>query len=187
MAPQSLTLPGDLLGTIRYMSPEQALAKRVIVDHRTDIYSLGVTLYELLTLEPTFSGHDRQELLRQIAFEEPRPPRRLNDAIPADLQTIVLKATEKNPGQRYETAQELADDLQRFLESKPILAKPPTLLDRASKWSRRHRSVVASAVALLVMAVIALSISTVLILREQTRTDEARELGKAAGQTSWRR
>src|SRR5262249_25182707 len=87
-----LTLTGALVGTLRYRSPEQALAKRAVVDHRTDLYSLGATLYELLTLEPAFGGRDREELLRQIAFEEPRPPRRLNAAIPAELATIVLKA-----------------------------------------------------------------------------------------------
>jgi hypothetical protein len=90
-----LTLTGDLLGTLRYMSPEQALAQRVIVDHRTDIYSLGVTLYELLTLQPAFDGKDRQEILRQIAWEEPKAPRKVNRAIPAELETIVLKAMEK--------------------------------------------------------------------------------------------
>jgi serine/threonine protein kinase len=110
-----LTMTGDLVGTLRYMSPEQALAKRVVVDHRTDVYSLGATLYEVLTLQPAYSGNDRQELLRQIAFEEPKPPRRLNRAIPAELETIVLKALEKNPAERYATAQELADDLQRYL------------------------------------------------------------------------
>ena len=99
-----LTMTGDLVGTLRYMSPEQALAQRVIVDHRTDVYSLGVT-YELLTLEPAFGGKDRQELLRQIAFEEPRPPRRWNKAIPAELETIILKAMEKSPTDRYATAQ----------------------------------------------------------------------------------
>src|SRR5438034_5283310 len=87
-----LTLSGDLVGTLRYMSPEQALARRVVVDHRTDVYSLGATLYELLTLEPAFDGHDRQELLRQIAFEEPRGPRQWNRAIPPELETIVVKA-----------------------------------------------------------------------------------------------
>ena len=74
----SLTMTGDLLGTLRYMSPEQALAKRVPIDHRTDVYSLGATLYELLTLRPAFDGKDRQEVLRQIAFEEPTPPRRID-------------------------------------------------------------------------------------------------------------
>src|SRR5262249_4661674 len=100
-----LTMTGDLVGTLRYMSPEQALAKRVLVDHRTDVYSLGATLYELLTLEPAFNGSDRQELLRQIAFEEPKAPRRLNRAIPIELETIILKALEKNPADRYATAQ----------------------------------------------------------------------------------
>src|SRR5205823_7117181 len=111
-----LTMSGDLVGTLRYMSPEQALARRVETDHRTDVYSLGATLYELLTLEPVFNGRDRQELLRQIAFEAPKPPRRLNRAIPAELETIVLKALEKNPTDRYATAQELADDLERYLK-----------------------------------------------------------------------
>jgi tetratricopeptide (TPR) repeat protein/serine/threonine protein kinase len=147
-----LTLTGDLVGTLRYMSPEQALAKRVLVDHRTDVYSLGATLYELLTLEPVFPGADRQELLRQIAFEEPRPLRRLNRAIPAELETIVLKALEKNPAERYGTAQELADDLQRWRQDEPIRARPPSLVVRARKWGRRHPSVVWSAVVGLVVA-----------------------------------
>ncbi len=126
-----LTMTGDLLGTLRYMSPEQALARHGLVDHRTDVYSLGATLYELLTLEPGFAGNDRQELLRQIAFEEPRPPRKLNRAIPEELETVVLKATAKNPAERYATARELADDLKRFLEDRPIRAKRPALVQRA--------------------------------------------------------
>jgi tetratricopeptide (TPR) repeat protein len=146
-----LTMTGDLVGTLRYMSPEQALAKRVPIDHRTDIYSLGVTLYELLTLEPVFPGRDRQELLRQIAFEEPRVPRRWNRNIPAELETIVLKAIAKNPAERYATAQELADDLRRFLEDKPIRAKRPTIVQRARKWARRHRPVVLAAAIVLVL------------------------------------
>jgi serine/threonine protein kinase len=137
-----LTLTGDLVGTLRYMSPEQALAQRVPIDHRTDVYSLGVTLYELLTLEPAFGGRDRHELLRQIAFEEPRPLRRLNRSIPAELETIVLKAMEKNPAERYATAQELADDLERFLKDEPIRARRPTLVQRARKLVRRHKPVV---------------------------------------------
>src|SRR5260370_28020141 len=137
-----LTMTGELLGTVRYMSPEQALATRVVVDHRTDIYSLGATLYELLTLEPVFKGHDRQELLRQIAFDDPKPARRLNARIPRDLETIVLKALEKNPHDRYATAQELADDLRRWLEDRPIQARRPSWRQVASKWARRHKALV---------------------------------------------
>jgi tetratricopeptide (TPR) repeat protein len=151
-----LSMTGDLVGTLRYMSPEQALAKRVVVDHRTDIYSLGVTLYELLTLEPAFRGSDREELLRQVAFEEPRSPRRLNKSIPAELETIVLKATEKNPAERYATAQELADDLRRFVEDKPIRAKRPTLVQRAAKWRRRHPAVVWSTLVITLILVASL-------------------------------
>jgi serine/threonine protein kinase/predicted Zn-dependent protease len=141
-----LTMSGDLVGTLRYMSPEQALAQRVGVDHRTDIYSLGVTLYELLTLEPAFGGRDRQELLRQIAFDEPRPPRRLNKTIPKELEIIVLKAMEKNPTDRYATAQEMADDLRRYLEVKPIRARRPGWIARLQKWSWRHRAVVSATI-----------------------------------------
>ena len=100
-----------MVGTLRYMSPEQALARRGVVDQRTDIYALGVTLYELLTLRPAFDGRDHHELLRQIATDEPVPPRRLNPAIPRDLETIVLKAMAKDLSHRYATAQELAADL----------------------------------------------------------------------------
>src|SRR5262249_37303566 len=141
----SLTLTGDLIGTLRYMSPEQALAKRVIIDHRTDIYSLGATIYELLTLHPVFEGTDRQELLRQIAFAQPRPPRKLNPSLPRELGTIVLKALTKDPAGRYATTQDLADDLRRFLEDRPIQARRTSLPERVAKWARRHTAVVYSA------------------------------------------
>jgi eukaryotic-like serine/threonine-protein kinase len=156
-----LTVTGDLLGTLRYMSPEQALAKRGYLDHRTDIYSLGATLYELLTLRPAFDGRDRQELLRQLAFEEPRPPRDVNGAIPRELETILLKAMAKEPESRYPTAQDLADDLGRFLEHKPIRAKRPTLRERAVKWSRRHTAIVGAAFAILAVTVLALLVNSI--------------------------
>src|SRR5207249_1610872 len=136
-----LTLTGDLLGTLRYMSPEQALGQHARVDHRTDVYSLGVTLYELLALRPAHAGSDRQELLRRIASEDPVPPRRVNRAVPAELETVVLKALEKNPAERYATAQELADDLERFLNDEPVRARRPSLLQRGRKWARRHQAV----------------------------------------------
>jgi serine/threonine protein kinase/Tfp pilus assembly protein PilF len=147
-----LTMTGDLLGTLRYMSPEQTLAQRVAVDHRTDVYSLGVTLYELLTFEPAVPGGDRHEILRQIAFEEPRPPRRLHKAIPAELEIIAGKAMEKRPEDRYGTAGELAEDLHRFLADKPLLARPPTLRQRCSRWCRRHRPVVTAGLVALLTA-----------------------------------
>jgi tetratricopeptide (TPR) repeat protein len=179
----TLTISGDLLGTVRYMSPEQALAKRIVVDHRTDVYSLGVTLYELLTLQPAFTGEDREQLLRQIAFEEPQAPRRLNKSVPAELETIVLKAMAKNPAERYDTAQELADDLERFLEDKPIRAKRPSLWQLAAKWSRRHRPVVVATVVsttlVLAFAVALLAMSNV-VIREQ-RDEKETALSALAG------
>jgi WD40 repeat protein/serine/threonine protein kinase/tetratricopeptide (TPR) repeat protein len=179
-----VTMTGDLVGTLRYMSPEQALAQRVVIDHRTDVYSLGATLYELLALRPVFGGNDRQELLRQIAFEEPRPLRRWNKSIPAELETIVLKALEKNPADRYATAQELADDLRHFLEDRPIRAKRPGVLQRSRKWARRHKPVVwATAVVFtiaLAMLITFLAVNNVLIAEEQTQTKAA--LGREANQ-----
>ena len=127
-ADSSLTMTGDVLGTLRYMSPEQASARRGIVDHRTDVYSLGATLYELLTLRPACDGRDRAEVLHRIAFGDPRPPRSDNPFIPRDLETIVLKALAKDVSSRYPTAHDLADDLRRFLEDRTIQARRPSSL-----------------------------------------------------------
>jgi serine/threonine protein kinase/Flp pilus assembly protein TadD len=163
----SLTLSGQALGTPRYMSPEQALAKRALIDHRTDVYSLGATLYELLMLRPAFESEDRQELLRQIAFEEPRPPRRFNKAVPAELETILLKAMAKAPGERYATAGELADDLRRWLEDRPIRARRPSLRARLLRWGRRHRTLVVSVAAALVMGLTVLAGSVGWVVRDR--------------------
>jgi serine/threonine protein kinase/WD40 repeat protein len=138
------TVTGDLVGTLRYMSPEQALGRRGLIDHRSDVYSLGVTLYELLTLRPAFSAIAQHELFRQIADAEPYLPRRLRPSIPVDLETIVLKACAKAPEERYQTAQDLADDLARFLDDQPIRARRATVRQRAVRWARRHRPLVAS-------------------------------------------
>ena len=162
-----LTVTGDLVGTLHYMSPEQAGAQPIGVDHRTDLYSLGATLYEFLTLEPAFNGHDRHELLRQIAIEEPRPLRKVNKAVPADLETIVLKAMAKNPRERYATAQEMASDLRRFLRDEPILARPLTLLKRTRRWARRHRPVMLSAAVASLAALTVLAGSIGWIMRDR--------------------
>jgi eukaryotic-like serine/threonine-protein kinase len=178
-----LSLSGDVLGTLRYMSPEQALGKRVVIDGRTDIYSLGVTLYELLTLRPVFDGKDRQEILRKIAQDDPAPPRKLNPAVRRDLESIVLKAMAKEPGGRYATMMELANELRRFLEDKPIKARRPTLLDRAAKWTRRHRPLVASAtaatVSFLMLAVVVLGFSNLRIQKEKQRAAEQKQRAEA--------
>jgi serine/threonine protein kinase/predicted negative regulator of RcsB-dependent stress response len=162
-----VTLSGDVLGTLAYMSPEQALAQRAVVDHRTDIYSLGATLYELLTLRPPYSGKERQELLKKIAFEEPRRPRQFNGLIPPDLETIVNKAMEKDAVDRYKSAVDLADDLRRFLDDCPIVARRVSLGVRARKWLRRHTPLVAALAAVLFLAVAGLTVSTVLIGRQR--------------------
>lgn len=168
-----LTTTGQVVGTLHYMSPEQAAGKSGLMDHRTDIYSLGITLYEALTLRAAFEGTDRAELLRRIAEEEPRAPRRINPAIPLDLETIVLKAISKSPVQRYATAGEMADDVRRFLEGKPTLARRPTLAQRTAKWAGRHKTSVVSAVALLGLAMAGLIVATLLIAQEHSRTKAA--------------
>ena len=173
-----LTMTGDLMGTLRHMSPEQAMGRAVDIDHRTDIYSLAVTLYELMTVKPAITGQDRQEVLRRIALRGATPPRQLEPAIPRELETIVLKAMSKEPEDRYATAQKLADDLGRFLEHKPIRARRPTLLERGAKWARRHVTIVGAALAILAVTVLALLANSVLLGREQQRTAAALKLAE---------
>jgi len=175
-----LTISGEMLGTLRYASPEQLLARRGIVDHRSDIYSIGATFYELLTLRPPFDGRDRNALIRQIADDEPAPPRSLEPQIPAELETIVLKALRKEPADRYATAQEMADDLQRFLDGRPILARRPTPWERLRAWSRRHPAVVGTGVAALILLSAASLVSTAIVRREQARTLAEQRKAEAA-------
>ncbi len=174
-----LTLTGDLLGTIRYMSPEQAMGKRLVIDQRTDIYSLGVTLYELLTLTPAIAGQDRQEVLSRIANEDPHPPRRLDPAIPKDLETIVLKAIARERDGRYVTARELGDDLLRFLKGEPIQARRPSVFDRAWKWTQRHRNLVAASFMTLVVGMLLLAVG---IVRIRSARQDALDAAQLASQ-----
>ncbi|MEZ6059688.1 MAG: serine/threonine-protein kinase [Planctomycetaceae bacterium] len=135
----ALTASGHLLGTLRYMSPEQVRGNRLGVDHRADIYSLGATLYEMLADEPMLSAVEQPELLQQLLHEEPVPLRQRQPLVSRDLETIVMKAVSFDAADRYQTAAELEVDLSAFLEHRPIQARPPTTADRFLKWCRRHR------------------------------------------------
>ncbi len=163
----TITSSGAVVGTWRYMSPEQAAGNNLIVDHRTDIYSLGVTLYEALTLKPAFAGDSRGELVQQIAASNPPTPRSIDATIPVDLETIVLKAMQKEPRDRYLTAADLADDLRRFLDGQPIHARRVSTLRRWRYGVRRH-SELAFGVAVALLLTLSLSVAAVWIGRGAT-------------------
>ncbi len=179
----TLTRTGDVVGTMRYMSPEQAAGQSVLVDHRTDVYALGMTLYELLTLCPAFSDEQGPALLRRIEHDDPPHPSRLNPEIPADIENVVLKAISKSRDDRYATADELADDLQRFLEGVPTAAKPPGVFERVNKWMRRHRKMVATAAGCGLSALCVLAVCALLVLQKNAE----RQAALTESQRNWQR
>ena len=150
------------------------------MDHRADIYSLGATLYELLTLRPLFPELDRARLVQQVAFVDPDLPRKVNRQIPVDLATIIEKCIQKDCADRYASAGELAADLKRFVDDHPIQARPPTILKRSLKWANRNSSfVLLSAIASLLVACAAV-ISTGISLKSRNdvqRGPERRAIG----------
>jgi serine/threonine protein kinase/predicted Zn-dependent protease len=150
---ESLTVTGDVFGTPLYMSPEQARRKKIPIDHRTDIYSLGTALYEMLALRPPFKGKDHHDTLSQIIERDPLEPRKVNPRVPRDLETIVLKCLRKEAADRYGTAEALGQDLRRFVRGDPIEARPQGRWERTTRkaWRSRWKILIASVIGILVV------------------------------------
>jgi len=165
-----LSVSGTVVGTPAYMSPQQARGERV--DARTDVYSLGATLYEILADRPPFHGRDIVDILVAVCQDEPRPPRRIDPSINADLETIVLKCLEKDADRRYPSAAALADDLDRFLAGEPISARPASFVYRLRKRIAKRKGLVALAF----VAVIALGATLAILLTRLTAVERTRRL-----------
>jgi serine/threonine-protein kinase len=177
------------VGTPSYMSPEQAMGKIGAFCPSVDIYSLGAILYEMLTGRPPFKGETASETQRQLIHEEPVPPIRLNGKVPCDLQTICLKCLRKDSQRRYESAANLADDLERFLKGEPVMARPTSLFERGFKWARRHPGI-ASAIAagILLLVILAVGFQRVSVQQAQRRQaveTDLKELGVLQDRALW--
>jgi WD40 repeat protein/tRNA A-37 threonylcarbamoyl transferase component Bud32 len=154
------TVYGRILGTPSYMAPEQASGRGTAVGPAIDIYALGVLLFELLTGQPPFVADSWEGTLSRLAHEDPVPPRRLQPKVPRDLETICLKCLQKEPQRRYASARELADDLRRFLDGRPIMARPVGVRERAWKWARRHPGLAAMTTAFVLVTLLAAMLLT---------------------------
>ncbi|MDA0832027.1 MAG: serine/threonine-protein kinase [Planctomycetota bacterium] len=174
-----LTMTGDVMGTLKYMSPEQVMGQRGIIDQRTDVYSLGMTLYELLALQPGFNAYDRLEI--QLAIEHVDPPVGpfRERGVPIELELIIFKAINKSPTLRYATAKAFADDLQRYLADQPIHARQATIRERVAKWSRRHRTLVRSLLGAGVLSLVVTIIAVTVVARARQEAEMERSLHRA--------
>jgi WD40 repeat protein len=182
------TRSGAILGTMKYMAPEQAAGKVKALSPATDVYALGIILYEVLIGRPPFQGESELEILRQVQDEEPVPPRRLRPGVPRDLETICLHSLNKEPARRYPTAGALGADLRRFLAGEPVRARPAGAAARLVRWCRRRPGLTAAVgvATLAVAAVVALSVLVAVVesgaaarLRdEQTHTQSALQQAK---------
>ena len=157
----AVSMTGDLAGTYAYMSPEQVAARRMGIDHRSDIFSLGVVLYEMLALRRPFDGDTSQQIVRQILVKDPPDPNTIRSRVPRALSVVCGKCLEKDPDRRYASMAALAEDLRRFLADEPVRAKPPSLLQRTRRWIVRHPT----PSSLLALGAIALAVISVLLAR----------------------
>jgi WD40 repeat protein/serine/threonine protein kinase len=167
-----LTHTGDILGTIRYMAPERFQGR---CDARSDVYSLGLTLYELVALRPAFEASDRHALIERVLHEEPEPLKKLALAVPRDLETIITKASAREPATRYSTAAALAEDLKRFVEDRPILARRVSVAERLARWCQRNK-VLAASLGVTATALVAAVVVSLLYADRQSRLAEAQTL-----------
>jgi len=178
-AAEGLTVTGEVLGTPQYMAPEQARGDAAALDRRTDIYSIGATLYELLAGRPPFIGDGPVQVLLHLLQDEPETLRRLDARIPRDLETITMKCLEKEPQRRYASARAVAEDLDRFLNGEPVTARPGSWTYRLVKKIRKNRALVGLAAA----ALVTLALLTVFGLRAIWQTREQARLGRLYQQT----
>jgi WD40 repeat protein len=167
-----LTHTGDILGTIRYMAPERFRGK---CDSRSDVYSLGLTLYELVALRPAYEAADRHALIERVLHEEPERLKRRAPSVPRDLETIIAKASARDPARRYVTAAALAEDLKRFVEDLPIRARRVSATERLARWCRRNKRL-ATAIGVAAATLVAAVIFSLLYAREQSGLAAARKL-----------